>query len=84
MASGRRGFEPWLSERLPISTLRDFAAHKTVPTHRYTVFYYLGGMTLFLFLVQVVTGILLVLYYRPSVEGAFESVEFIMTTVPFG
>jgi cytochrome b6 len=41
-------------------------------------------MTLFLFLVQVVTGILLVLYYSPSVEGAFESVEFIMTTVPFG
>ena len=41
-------------------------------------------MTLFFFVVQVVTGILLMLYYRPSAEEAFESVEFIMTTVPFG
>jgi len=32
----------------------------------------------------VMTGILLMLYYRPSAEEAFESVEFIMTTVPFG
>ena len=55
-----------------------------MPVHRYSVFYYLGGMTLFFFIVQVVTGILLMLYYRPSAEEAFESVEFIMTTVPFG
>ena len=41
-------------------------------------------MTLFFFIVQVLTGILLMLYYRPSAEEAFESVEFIMTTVPFG
>ena len=60
------------------------ASHKTVPRHRYMAFYYFGGMTLFFFVVQVVTGILLMLYYRPSAEGAFESVEFIMTTVPFG
>jgi cytochrome b6 len=41
-------------------------------------------MTLFLFVVQVVTGILLLLYYRPSSENAFESVQFIMTEVKFG
>jgi cytochrome b6 len=41
-------------------------------------------MTLFLFLIQVVTGILLLLYYRPSAENAFESVQFIMTEVEFG
>ena len=62
----------------------EFAAHKTVPVHRYTVIYYLGGMTLFFFIVQVMTGIMLMLYYRPSADEAFESVEFIMTTVPFG
>jgi cytochrome b6 len=55
-----------------------------VPVHRYMPFYYFGGMTLFFFVVQVVTGILLMLYYRPSAEAAFESVEFIMTSVPFG
>src|SRR6476660_169484 len=41
-------------------------------------------MTLFLFSVQVATGILLLLYYRPSAETAFESVQFIMTEVRFG
>jgi len=74
----------WLDERLSLSSLVGFLSHKTVPVHRYTAFYYLGGMTLFFFGVQVVTGILLMLYYRPSAEEAFESVEFIMTTVPFG
>ena len=74
----------WLDERLPLAAAREFATHKTVPMHRYTVFYYFGGMTLFFFLVQVATGLLLMLYYRPSAEEAFESVEFIMTTVEFG
>ena len=74
----------WFEERLPATAAKDFAGHKTVPVHRYTIVYYLGGMTLFFFIVQVITGILLMLYYRPSAEQAFESVEFIMTTVPFG
>ncbi len=74
----------WLDERLALAPMRELAAHKTVPVHRDTVFYYFGGMTLFFFIVQVMTGILLMLYYRPSANEAFESVEFIMTTVPFG
>ncbi len=74
----------WLDERLHLGTAREVAAHKTVPVHRYMPLYYFGGMTLFFFLVQVMTGILLMLYYRPSAGEAFESVEFIMTTVPFG
>jgi cytochrome b6 len=41
-------------------------------------------MTLFLFGVQVGTGALLLLYYRPSAAEAYESVQFIMTRVPFG
>ncbi len=72
----------WLDARLPVSVVRDAARHKTVPVHRYSVVYYFGGMTLFFFLVQVTTGILLMLYYRPSADEAFESVEFLMTTVP--
>jgi cytochrome b6 len=74
----------WLDDRLGLSKAIEFASHKTVPLHRYSVFYYLGGMTLFFFLVQVFTGVLLMLYYRPSANEAFESVEFIMTVVPFG
>jgi cytochrome b6 len=74
----------WVDDRVPLTTLIETARHKEVPRHRFSLFYYFGGMTLFLFGVQVVTGILLMLYYRPSADEAFESVEFIMTTVPFG
>jgi len=74
----------WLDERVPVRSVMEFASHKTVPVHRLSVIYYFGGMTLFFFIVQVMTGILLMLYYRPSADQAFESVEFIMTTVPFG
>lgn len=74
----------WLNDRLGLSKIIEFASHKRVPVHRYTIFYYLGGMTLFFFILQVSTGILLMLYFRPSAEEAFESVGFLMTVVPFG
>jgi cytochrome b6 len=74
----------WLDERLSISSVAKFADKKEVPVHRHSIWYYFGGMTLFLFVVQVVTGILLLLYYRPSSETAFESVQFIITEVKFG
>ena len=74
----------WLEERTGLSVLSELARKKRVPRHRHTVWYYLGGMTLFLFGIQVGTGILLLLYYRPSASEAFESVQFIMTRVPFG
>ena len=74
----------WLDERLGIKSIAEMAQKKEVPLHRHSVWYYFGGMSLFLFSVQVVTGILLLLYYRPSSEGAFESVQFIITEVQFG
>jgi cytochrome b6 len=74
----------WFADRLPLEELEAVIDHKTVPQHRHSIWYYLGGMTLFFFLVQVVTGILLLLYYRPSAEEAYDSVQFIMTRVPFG
>ena len=74
----------WLDERLGLSALREFAAHKTVPLHSATIWYYFGGITLFLFTIQVLTGVLLLLYYRPSPTEAYESVQFIMTRVQFG
>ena len=74
----------WLDQRLGINAAIELAEHKEVPRHKHSVWYYFGGMTLFLFTVQVVTGILLLLYYRPSAENAFESVQFIVTEVEFG
>src|SRR5439155_833552 len=74
----------WLSDRLCLGPV-SYAIHKKeVPVHRHSIWYYFGGMTLFLFVIQFLTGGLLMLYYRPSSEGAFESVQFIMTEVRFG
>ena len=73
-----------IDSRLGLESLRHVARAKSVPIHRHTPWYYLGGMTLFFFIVQVVTGILLMLYYRPSAEEAYESVQFLMTQVSFG
>jgi len=74
----------WVDERLDLSEIRHFVAEKGVPVHTQKIWYYLGGMTLFLFGVQIVTGILLLLYYRPSASEAYESVQFIVTQVQFG
>ena len=71
----------WFDERLALGSIREFIAHKTVPVHSGTIWYYFGGITLFLFVIQVLTGILLLLYYRPTPQDAFESVQFIMTRV---
>lgn len=74
----------WIDERFKVSPLIEFMRHKTVPVHRHTVWYYMGGVALFLFIVQVVSGILLVLYYHANEDSAYESVRFITTKVPFG
>jgi cytochrome b6 len=74
----------WLDERAGLGGLRHLMREKSVPRHRYSVFYYLGGMALFLFVVQVVTGLLLLLYYEPGVSTAYESVKRISAEIPFG
>jgi cytochrome b6 len=74
----------WLDERFGTGSVEAFLRHKTVPVTRHIIWYYLGGMTLFLFIIQVLTGILLLLYYRPTPNDAFESVQYIMTQVRFG
>ena len=74
----------WLDERFGWADLIAPLKKKSVPHHRLSYWYFLGGMTLFLFLVQVTTGILLLLYYRPSSTEAFESVQYISTQVRFG
>lgn len=79
-----REVPPWLESRLGLSGFAALAREKVVPLHRHSVWYYLGGMTLFLFAVQVATGILLLFYYRPSAGEAYESVQFLMAEVEFG
>jgi len=44
----------------------------------------LGGITYLLFIVLIVTGVLLSFYYRPSVQEAYPSIQYIVTQVPLG
>jgi cytochrome b6 len=74
----------WLDDRFDLTPLIQFSQKKTVPVHRYTFLYYLGGITMLLFGVMIFTGILLLLYYQPGAETSYESVRFIMTRVQFG
>ncbi len=74
----------WLHERFDLDPLLTYMRHKRVPVHRQMVWYYLGGVTLFLFAVQIFTGILLLFYYQPGVDSGHESVRFIMDQVSFG
>jgi cytochrome b6 len=57
---------------------------KSVPDHRFTLWYLFGGLTLFFFGVQAVSGLLLTFYYQPSPESAYESVSRIMGEASFG
>ncbi len=73
----------WVDERLGLGEVLAFARHKQVPVHKHSFWYYWGGISLFLFLVQAFTGILLLVYYRPGAE-AFESVRQITYQMHFG
>jgi cytochrome b6 len=79
-----RGVQNWLNERFHWAELIGPLKKKAVPVHKLSYWYFLGGITLFLFMIQVGTGILLLLYYRPGANEAFESVQYIMTRVQFG
>ena len=74
----------WVDERVELEGLVNYMGKKYVPVHRHSVWYYFGGVSLFLFIIQVVTGILLLLYYKSGEELAFESINFIMSKVQFG
>jgi cytochrome b6 len=75
----------WLDERFGVSKLVAWAKHKEVPVGGHSmVWYYLGGTTLFFFSVQIVSGVLLLMYYQPGEATSYESIRYITTKVPFG
>jgi cytochrome b6 len=73
-------------ERFPVAKLNaeSMLTKKEVPVHRMSWAYYLGGLALFFFLVQVVTGLMLLFYYQPTVSDAHASVEYITQHVSGG
>lgn len=75
----------WFSERLPISgdQLRELT-NEPVPHHLKRWWFALGGTPAYLFVVQIITGILLAFYYQPTASTAYESVRYITQEATFG
>jgi quinol-cytochrome oxidoreductase complex cytochrome b subunit len=72
-----------LDKRLNVKEAIQKALKKPVPPHVNFSFCF-GGITFLLFITQIITGVLLALYYKPAPESAFESVQYIMNHVPLG
>ena len=70
-------------ERLGLEEAVAVAQKKTVPDHKHSFWYYWGGISLFCFIIQAITGILLMVYYRPGPES-YESVRIITYQIRFG
>jgi len=72
-------------ERVPISGehLAELT-NEPVPNHLKRWWFCLGGTPAYLFVVQIVTGILLALYYQPSPTSASESIRYITEGATFG
>jgi quinol-cytochrome oxidoreductase complex cytochrome b subunit len=74
--------DDWFESRLRTRQLFGVLLHVPIPVEART--FYLGGITLFLFGIQVVTGTLLALYYQPTPQAAYDSVLAITSNVSFG
>jgi cytochrome b6 len=77
-------FKDWIEERYDIAELKKLAKSKLIPQHRYDFLYYTGGITLFLFILQFITGMLLAFYYIPHIDFAYESIIDIVTKINMG
>lgn len=79
------GLKAWLQERLPVDTdkLKEMT-NEPVPGHLKKWWFALGGTPAYLFVVQIVTGILLAFYYKPSASTAYDSVRYITSEAAFG
>jgi len=76
--------QAWFEERLAVSAITGFMTHKEIPRHRHTIWYYTGSSILLFFGIQIVTGIMLAFYYKPTLEQANASVARIVSDVPLG
>jgi quinol-cytochrome oxidoreductase complex cytochrome b subunit len=72
----------WLDERLGLTPIYNTIFDRKIPKVNW--WFTLGSASLFLFALQAVTGIFLAVYYVPSPDHAYESIEYIMNGVAFG
>jgi ubiquinol-cytochrome c reductase cytochrome b subunit len=74
----------WVDERFPLtSTWKQHLSEYYAPKN-FNFWYYFGALAMLVLVMQIVTGILLTMHYKPDAAQAFASVEYIMRDVPGG
>ena len=78
------GFVAWVDERFPFSSFIKNHLTQYYAPKNFNFLYFFGALALFVFVMQILTGIFLTMHYKPDAAYAFESVEYIMRDVSFG
>jgi quinol-cytochrome oxidoreductase complex cytochrome b subunit/cytochrome c551/c552 len=73
----------WFTERWPFYPLRDLLLKEEIPGGA-SFAYTLGTSLIVVVVLQVVSGVLQLFYYVPTVDHAYDSVSYLRTEVPFG
>jgi ubiquinol-cytochrome c reductase cytochrome b subunit len=75
----------WLENRFP-TAFNEYKKHMSeyYAPKNMNFWYFFGSLSLLVLVIQIVTGIFLVMHYKPDAAKAFESVEYIMRDVPWG
>ena len=73
----------WMDERMDLTGVRRSLLDRSVPQNL-TWWHTLGSATLAVFIVQVVTGVVLAMYYSPSPDHAHESISYLERAVASG
>src|SRR5205807_10522874 len=73
----------WLDSRLKLQPVKETLLDEPIPGGASWI-YVFGSATLFLFIVQAITGMFLVVYYVPSPDKAYDTLQYIQHEVRFG
>ena len=74
----------WVDNRFPATKLWNEHVGEYYAPKNFNFWYFFGSLALLVLVIQIVTGIFLVMNYKPDAELAFASVEYIMRDVPWG
>jgi len=74
----------WVDNRFPLSKLYNEHVGEYFAPKNFNFWYIFGSLALLVLVIQIVTGIFLVMHYKPDANLAFASVEYIMRDVPWG
>ena len=78
------GLLGWIDRRFPLTPLFKEHMSEYYAPKNFNFWYFFGSLALLVLVIQIVTGIFLVMNYKPDAELAFASVEYIMREVPGG